>query len=101
MMQQMQGLQQRMAQAQQTGDQQAMQQIQAEAQQIQQDLQGQFVSAIEDTMATVAEETGVQVIAVQVDYTAPGVTTQDVTQSIIDHMDIEGAPAAGEAPEGS
>lgn len=86
MMQEMQGLQQRAQQAQQSGDQAEMQKIQQEAQQIQQDAADQFRTDLEGVMPQVAEQTGVQVIATEVTYTADGVTTKDITQAIIDAM---------------
>lgn len=97
-MQDMEGLQQRMQQAQQEGDQQAMQEIQAEAQQIQQDAADDFLADIEAVMAQVAEETGVSVIATDVTYTAPGVTTQDVTEDVIAALGVEPPAAEGGAP---
>lgn len=95
MMQDMQGLQQRMQQAQQEGDQQAMQEIQAEAQQIQQDAADQFLADVEGVMSQVAEETGAVVIATDVTYTADGVSTQDVTQDVIAALGVE-PPASPE-----
>lgn len=97
MMQDMQGLQSRMQQAQQEGDQAAMQQIQAEAQQIQQDAADRFLADVEAVMADVAQEAGATVIATEVSYTAPGVATQDVTQEVIEALGAEApAPAPGE-----
>lgn len=89
MMQEMQGLQQRMTQARENGDQQAMAQVQAEAQQVQRDMVTEFEGDIEDVMASVAEEAGVQLIAVQITYTGPGVETRDVTQQIVEKMKAE------------
>lgn len=96
MMQDMQGLQSRMQQAQQEGDQTAMQQIQAEAQQIQQDAADRFLADVEAVMADVAQGAGATVIATEVSYTAPGVATQDVTQEVIEALGAE-APAPGPA----
>lgn len=93
MMAGMQGLQQRMQQAQQEGDQQAMQQIQVEAQQIEQDIAGQFLAEIEAVMPRVAEETGATIITTTVSYAAEGVATEDVTQAVIAAMESEAAPA--------
>lgn len=83
MMQEMQALQQRAQEAQQSGDQQAIQEIQAEAQQIQQETADQFMADLEGVMAQVAEENGTAIIATDVTYTAPGVTTKDLTQEVI------------------
>lgn len=86
MMQQMQGLQQRAMDAQQSQDQQAMQQIQQEAQQIQQDVMNQFLQDVKDVMPQVAEETGVQIVAVDVAYMAEGMSEKDVTEEVIAQM---------------
>lgn len=106
-MQQMQGLQQRAQEAQQSGDQQAMQQIQMEAQQIQQDATAELLADIEAVLPQVAEETGATIIATDVTWSADSVTTEDVTQAIIDAMgageDTAGAEtgAGPETSEGS
>lgn len=96
MMQEMQALQQRAQEAQQSGDQQAMQEIQAEAQQIQQETADRFMADVEGVMAQVAESTGASIIATEVTYTGPGVTTQDVTQAVIEALG--GAAPAPEQP---
>lgn len=88
------GLQERMQTAQQQGDQQAMQEIQAEAQQVQEDVVSEFEKEVEDAMAAVAEETGADIIAVQVAYLAEGIETKDVTNELIEEMDLEPAPGA-------
>lgn len=97
MMQEMQGLQQRMQTAQEAGDQAAMQQIQAEAQQIQQNAADEFLADVEGVMAQVAEETGATIIATDVTYTAPGVATKDVTGDVIAALGAE-APSTDPAP---
>lgn len=97
MMQDMQGLQARMQQAQQAGDQAAMQQIQAEAQQIQQNAADEFLADVEGVMAQVAEETGATIIATDVTYTAAGVATKDVTEDVIAALGVE-APSTDPAP---
>ena len=84
--QQIQGLQGRMQQAQQSGDQAAMQQIQNEARQMQQDATQKLLDRINSVMPQVAEATGAQVIATEVSYAAPGVSTKDVTQAVIDAL---------------
>lgn len=99
MMQQMQGLQQRMETAQQAGDQAAMQQIQTEAQQIQQDVAAEFQTDVEAVMPQIAEETGATIIATDVTYTAPGVSTEDVTQAVIAAINGTTAPSGEEAGE--
>lgn len=95
MMEQMQGLQQRAQQAQQEGDQAAMQQIQMEAQQMQEDATNEFVERLGGVMQQVAESIGADLITTDVSWSAPGVTTQDVTQAVIDAM------SAGDGGEGS
>lgn len=100
MMEDMQGLQQRMQQAQQEGDQQAMQEIQAEAQQIQEDAANKFLEDVEGVMSQVAEATGAVVIATDVSYTADGVTTQDVTQDVMDALGVEPPAASPELDPG-
>lgn len=94
MMQQMQGLQQRAQKAQQEGDQAAMQQIQMEAQQIQQDASQKFVEGLRAVMPGVAETTGAHVIATDVSWAAPEVSTQDITQAVIDAMKAAGGGSA-------
>ncbi|MDX1632147.1 MAG: hypothetical protein R3234_09810 [Thermoanaerobaculia bacterium] len=102
MMQKMQGLQARMQKAQEEGDQEAMQQIQTEAQQAQQDATNELLADIEAVMPEVAETTGVQVVAVNVTYTATAVTTKDITQDIVNAMSgqagsAEAAPTMDES----
>jgi len=97
MMQEFQGLEQRAAEAQQNGDQAAMQQIQADAQQIQERVVNEFQTALDAAMPTVAEATGVQIIAMEVGYTADGINTRDITAEMVEGMDFE-APAAPAAP---
>lgn len=82
----MQGLQQRMQSAQQQGDRQAMQQIQQEAQQIQQRMITEFEDDMDAAMPDVAKETGADIIAAQVSYTADGIETKDVTNEIVAKM---------------
>lgn len=97
MMQKMEGLQARMQQAQQEGDQEAMQQIQTEAQQAQQEATDELLADIEAVMPRVAEQTGVRIVAVDVAYTAEDVTTKDITQDIVNAM--SGAATEGESAE--
>jgi hypothetical protein len=93
-MQNMVGLQERAQQAQAAGDQQAMQQIQAEAQQIEQQAASDLLAEIEAVMPQVAEKTGALIIATGVSYAAPGVTTEDVTETVIAALGSEAAPNA-------
>lgn len=99
LMEGMTGLQQRMQAAQQTGDQQEMQQIQAEAQQVQNDVIGEFEKEVEAVLPSVAEETGADIIAVQVAYVAEGIETKDVTNEVIAEMNGGAAQEADEQPE--
>lgn len=86
LMEAMSGLQSRMETAQQEGDQEAMAQIRSEAQQIQQQITQDFIAGVDAVMVDVAESTGVAVIAVDVAYTGPGVTTKDVTDAVVEAM---------------
>lgn len=101
MMQQMQGLQQRAQVAQQEGDQAAMQQIQMEAQQIQEAATSDFIERLQAVLPGVAEAAGVQIIASDIGYAAPGVVTRDVTQAVIDAMSAVAGAAEGGSAEGS
>lgn len=96
MREQMAGLQQRMQAAQQEGDQAAMQKIQGEAQQIQKTAVESFQSSIDEALPTVAKAAGVQIIAVEVSYMAPGVESKDLTNAVIAEM---GGEAPAPAPE--
>ncbi len=49
-------------------------------------------------MPQVAEDAGVQIIAVNVAYTAEGITTKDVTEAVISQMG-GGAPAPQTVPQ--
>lgn len=90
-----QGLQERLNAAQQQGDQAAMQQIQVEAQQVQQDIVSKFERDLNAAMPAVAEETGVQIIAVDVAYTAPDIRTQDVTGPLVEKLRPDNASEPG------
>lgn len=83
MMQKLQGLQQRMQTAQQQGNREEMQRIQSEAQQIQQEAVNDFQTKMDDAMPAVAKAAGVDIIAVGVAYTAPGIETKDVTGEVV------------------
>ena len=84
----------RMQAAQQEGDQQAMQQIQMEAQQIQETIIGEFETDLEAAMPGVAEEAGVQMIAMEISWTAPGIETKDVTGELVEALGGAAEPAA-------
>lgn len=98
LVQAMSGLQERMVAAQQQGDQQAMQQIQAEARQVQQGIVQEFQTKIEQAMPAVAETAGVDIIAVQIAYTADGIATKDVTQNVVAELN-GGKAMPSEQPE--
>lgn len=93
-MQDMQGLQQRAQQAQQEGDQEALQQLQVEAQQIEQQAAARFLADIDAVMPQVAEAAGAHVVVTDVTYAAPGVATEDLTEAVIEALGAEVAPAA-------
>lgn len=95
--QEMAGLQQRMQTAQQSGDQQAMQAIQGEAQKIQQDMVQTFQETIDNALPGVAQDAGVELIALEVAYAADGVETVDVTESLVSALGVEGSPEASES----
>ncbi|MBX3176945.1 MAG: hypothetical protein KF886_06285 [Candidatus Hydrogenedentes bacterium] len=99
LMEQVNGLQQRMMQAQQSGDQAAMQQIQTEAQDMQRKAIEDFEASIEQAMPAVAEKTGVQIIALEVSYMAPGITSKDVTAEVI--AELGGTEEEAPAEEGA
>jgi len=92
---QFQGLQQRMMEAQQEGDQEAMQRIQGEAQTIQQGVIAEFEASVDAALPTVAEGAGIQVVAVEIAYAAPGIETKDITNDLISEM---GGAQPDEAP---
>lgn len=98
LMQDMSGLQERMLTAQQEGNQQEMQQVQAEAQQIQQAAVADFEAQVEAALPKVAEDTGSDIIAVQVAYVAEGIETKDVTNEIIAEINGGVAPTQQLAP---
>lgn len=79
----MEGLRERAQAAQQSGDQAAMQQIQTEAQQIQNDAVAEFQSTLDGTLPEVAKAAGVEIIAVEFAYTAPGIESKDLTAQIV------------------
>ena len=86
LMEQMEQMQSQMQQAQESGDQQKLMQIQMQAQQQQQDAVQAFQQAVQQAVPSVAEDQGVQVVAVEVTYTAPGVETQDLTPKLIEQV---------------
>lgn len=89
---QMGGLQERMQQAQQTGNQEEMQKIQGEAQAIQKKAVEEFEAAIDKALPEVAKAAGVQIIVVEVAYMAEGIETKDLTAEVVTQL-------GGEAPQ--
>lgn len=97
MMAQMGALQERAMAAQAEQDTEALQQIQLEAQQIEQAVIGEFQADLDGAIPGVAEEAGVQIVAIEVSWTAPGIETVDVSSAIAEAL---GAPEASmELPE--
>jgi hypothetical protein len=74
-------------QAQQEGDQQKMMQISRQFQADRQRIIEQFQSDVDGAMPAVAKQQGVQVVVVQVVYTAPNVETRDVTQAVVKQIE--------------
>lgn len=85
-----------MVKAQEAGDERALEQIQQQLQQTQQEVIGQFERDVEALLPDVARAAQVQVIALDVVYTAKGVNTKDVTPQVARGLI---AKAEGEAEE--
>ncbi|MFA9479704.1 hypothetical protein ACERK3_15560 [Phycisphaerales bacterium AB-hyl4] len=93
LMQEFQELQMEAQQAQQEGNQEQMMQLQQRLQEAQQNIIGTYESALDEALPEVAEETGVDVIALEVVYTAEGIEPQDVTENLLEKLnDGEEAP---------
>jgi Skp family chaperone for outer membrane proteins len=95
---------QRQAQAaQQAGDRQKLQQLQQQMQQEQQKMGAQLQQDIDDVIADVAKEQGVDIVAPEVLYSVPSVSTKNVTQAIIAELNggtgSSGSGAAQSQPE--
>ena len=105
--QRMQQLEQQAQQAQQEQDQQAFMQAYQQIQQVQQDYFNQFQEDLGEAMNAVVEESGAQIIAIQIEdvetltYTAENVETEDVTNLVIREItdgELEEAPAPQPLP---
>ncbi|MEX0655625.1 MAG: OmpH family outer membrane protein [Phycisphaeraceae bacterium] len=85
-MQQFQELQTEAQAAQQEGNQEQLMQIQQQLQQAQQEVIETFQGDVEEVMPDVAEDAGVQIVAVEVVYTAEGINSEDVTNQVIEKL---------------
>ena len=99
-MQRAQEIQQQAQAAQQAGDRQKLQQLQQQMQQEQQKMGMQLTEAIDDIIANVAEEQGLEVVVNEVLYSVDAVTTKDVTDAIIEEVNAgSGSASGGESQE--
>lgn len=99
LLEEFQSAQEDMTKAQEQGDQQKLQQIQMKLQQKQQQVIDQFQRDVEAALPDVAKAAEVQVIAVEIAYTAEGVKTKDVTSQVVSALSerkTEDAPARRE-----
>lgn len=87
MMQQIQQGQQKMQEAQQQGDQQALIQLQQELEKLQQDTIASFYDDVKEALPQIAENQGIKVIAMEVVYTSDDVKSSDVTEQIVKSFD--------------
>jgi hypothetical protein len=83
-----------MEQAQQQGDQDAMQQLQLQFRSEQERIVGEFEDGLKEIMPAIAREEGLQLVAVDVIYQQDNVQTRDITQDVVQKMNAN-------APEGS
>ncbi|MEX2670705.1 MAG: OmpH family outer membrane protein [Phycisphaeraceae bacterium] len=91
-------MQELQAQAQETEPEQ-LAQLQQQAEQMQQEVIQQFERDVKNAVPEIAEQANVDLVAVEVVYTAPGVEQEDVTESVVEKIN-EGAeaPAQNELP---
>jgi len=82
LMQELQGMQQQMQQAQQQGNREKLTQLQQQMQQKQQQAIEKFQNELQQTAVDVAGEQGIDVVAVQIIHTADEVQVQDMTTMI-------------------
>ena len=87
-----QGLHENMEEARQEGNQEAVRDIQSEVHRARQEARSDLLSRIEGVIPEVAETTGVLVVAVELEYTAPEVTTRDITREIVDALTARERP---------
>lgn len=83
-------VQPKMQEAQQAGDQEALQQVQQQYAQTRERLIEKFHKDVADVLPEVAKATGVKVVAVQVVYTAEDVQTKDITPDLIQAFSKKG-----------
>lgn len=87
-------LQQQMQEAQQQGDQQRMFEIQNQLQMQQEQVIEEFFEAVEKVVPEVADENGVQIVAVDIVYSAPDIgEPEDLTQKIISEVNAQAGGA--------
>lgn len=79
-------------------DQEKAQKLQQELQQEQQKIIGEFQDEVKDKLPGVADEAGVKVIAMEVQYTDDDIASQDLTDAVIEA--IGGDPDAAQEPAG-
>lgn len=77
-----QDVQQQMDEARRAGDQQKIMQLQQAMETKRQEVVGDFQTAVDDALPAVADNAGVQVIALQVVYTSDDVEQTDLTQNL-------------------
>ncbi len=102
MMEAQQEAQPQMAEAQQEGDHQKMQEIQQQLQQKQQEVIDTFHDDVEAELPDIADDANVQVIAVEVEWTADGIDTTDVTDDVVEALGgevVEEEPMLPPMPE--
>lgn len=98
--QQMQRLQQQAQEAQQQGDQQRMMQIQQEMQQLQNQVVEQFHSDVENVIPKVAENAGVQLVAIDIVYAADDLgEPHDLTDQLIQQVNEEAGVETEQEPD--
>lgn len=90
-----------MAEAQQEGNHQRMQQIQQQLQQKQQEVIDKFYEDVEEQLPGIAEAANVQVVALEVAWTAEGIDTLDLTGQVVEALggEVEEEPMLPPMPE--
>jgi len=85
-MKKMRDLRSQAQQAQQQGDQKKMQELSRQMQQAQQSAVQKFRDEVDEVLPKVAKSENVDVVAVQVAYSAEGVQTKDLTKQIVEEL---------------
>lgn len=93
MMNQISEIQAQMQQAQQQQDEQRMIELQQRMQQQRNEAIQRFQSDVEQTLPVVAEDTDIDLVAVEVVFTRPGVETRDITSQVIEALGGDPEPA--------